>query len=149
MSGDSDERGEGEKFEVDVQSDGRWALKSVPFGYYLSGLGDDRLTCSANTIGETELWMVHLAIHPQVIRPICNTAPSVFGHEMYKISSTVLQYTYAMAHECVFRPGGSVGLSGKTAVMIVSVEIKVLSVVWRLGGGAAILETICITSFPD
>lgn len=66
VSCDSDERGEGEKFEVDVQSDGRWALKSVPFGYFLSGLGDDRLTCSAKTIGENELWMVHLAIHPQV-----------------------------------------------------------------------------------
>ena len=67
VSGDNDEKGNNEKFEVDVQTDGRWALKSVPYGYYLSGVGDDRLTCSSSSIGENELWMVHLAIHPQVI----------------------------------------------------------------------------------
>lgn len=66
VTGDNDEKGNDEKFEVDVQSDGRWALKSVPYGRYLSGLGDDRLTCSASSVGENELWMIHLAIHPQV-----------------------------------------------------------------------------------
>lgn len=50
------------KFYLESNSDGKWAFKSVPFGYYFAGTGD-RLHCFSKT---PEWWTVHLAIHPQV-----------------------------------------------------------------------------------
>ena len=46
------------------QADGRCALKSS-HGYYFGGSGD-QLTCFSKTISETELWTIHLAMHPQI-----------------------------------------------------------------------------------
>lgn len=51
-------------FIIVTQSDGRWALQSEPYKRFFGG-SEDRLSCFAQTITETELWIIHLAIHPQ------------------------------------------------------------------------------------
>ncbi|KAJ1129145.1 hypothetical protein NDU88_007516 [Pleurodeles waltl] len=52
------------RFTITAQSDGRWALQSEPHKRFFGG-SQDKLSCFAQTITESELWAVHLAIHPQ------------------------------------------------------------------------------------
>lgn len=52
------------RFLIVPQSDGRWALLSEPHQRFFGGSAD-YLSCFALTIGEQELWAVHLALHPQ------------------------------------------------------------------------------------
>ncbi|MEE6511911.1 hypothetical protein FKM82_018765 [Ascaphus truei] len=52
------------RFSITAQSDGRWALQSDPYKRFFGG-SEDLLSCFAQTITESELWAVHLAIHPQ------------------------------------------------------------------------------------
>ncbi|CAG5119661.1 unnamed protein product [Candidula unifasciata] len=64
---ESEERGQTEKFvvEYDKNGTGRWAFKNVVHGNFLGG-SDDNLKCFSKSVTESELWMVNLAIHPQV-----------------------------------------------------------------------------------
>jgi hypothetical protein len=50
------------KFSLEANNDGKWAFKSVAYGYYFGGNGD-RLHCFSKV---PEWWIIHLAIHPQV-----------------------------------------------------------------------------------
>lgn len=52
------------RFLIVMQSDGRWALQSEPYLRYFGG-SEEYLSCFAQTIGESELWALHLALHPQ------------------------------------------------------------------------------------
>uniref|UniRef100_A0A671SJH5 Fascin actin-bundling protein 2a, retinal n=1 Tax=Sinocyclocheilus anshuiensis TaxID=1608454 RepID=A0A671SJH5_9TELE len=52
------------RFLLVMQSDGRWALQSEPYSCYFGGSAE-YLSCFAQTIGESELWAMHLALHPQ------------------------------------------------------------------------------------
>ncbi|XP_070580844.1 fascin-like [Ptychodera flava] len=69
---EAETRGANEKFSLEVQKDGRWAIRSVTHGNYFGG-SDDLLHCNNKTIGGTELWTVHVGVHPQVhIRSVIN-----------------------------------------------------------------------------
>lgn len=52
------------RFLILMQSDGRWALQSEPYLRYFGGSAE-YLSCFAQTIGDAELWAMHLALHPQ------------------------------------------------------------------------------------
>lgn len=53
------------RFLVVAHSDGRWALQSEQHLRFFGGSGD-QLSCFAQVITDTELWVLHLALHPQV-----------------------------------------------------------------------------------
>ncbi|XP_031561286.1 protein singed-like [Actinia tenebrosa] len=62
LSCEATEREPNARFTI-VTKDGKWALKSSHNAYF--GATGDQLKCVAK-IGKTELWTVHLAMHPQV-----------------------------------------------------------------------------------
>jgi hypothetical protein len=61
----SDVKGPNQAFEIEAQSDGRWALKG-PHGMYAGGKGED-LSAFTKVISNDRLWVVHLAMHPQFV----------------------------------------------------------------------------------
>jgi hypothetical protein len=64
FGGEAESKGASEAFEIEVQPDGRWALKGA-HGYYAGGDGE-KLTAFTKVIAEDRLWTVQLAMHPQV-----------------------------------------------------------------------------------
>jgi len=63
--------GDEQQFEIEPQEDGRWAFKSKPYGWYVTGVQDPKgrhagLSCFRAELDETHLWNVHLAMHPQI-----------------------------------------------------------------------------------
>eukprot|EP01137_Pigoraptor_chileana_P031614 Opistho-2@19754 len=65
FTADQDSKGKNEQWSVEPQSDGKWAFKSA-HGYFLGGSAD-KLSAFGRSIGETEKWTIHLAMHPQVV----------------------------------------------------------------------------------
>ncbi|XP_075760174.1 fascin-2 isoform X1 [Pelodiscus sinensis] len=61
---DAEAPGRDGRFAILTQSDGRWALQSLPHKRFFGG-AEDRLSCFAQAVTEAELWTVHLATHPQ------------------------------------------------------------------------------------
>ena len=73
---EADERTPAEKFSVeyDKSGSGRWAFKNVAHGNYLGG-SEDNFKCFSKNVGNGELWIVQLSIHPQVslLQPLRDT----------------------------------------------------------------------------
>ncbi|CAM9170360.1 fascin-like [Lampetra planeri] len=65
VSCDAETPGAATAWGLQARPDGRWALRHVEHGRYLGGSAD-RVRCFAQTVGNTELWSVHLATHPQL-----------------------------------------------------------------------------------
>lgn len=61
---DAEARGANEEFEIEVQPDGRWALKSA-HGHYCGGSGET-IDAFTKELAEDRLFVVNLAMHPQV-----------------------------------------------------------------------------------
>nr|XP_057918551.1 fascin-2b isoform X2 [Doryrhamphus excisus] len=61
---DADGRNSDCRFLIVAQSDGRWALQSERHLRFFGG-SRDYLSCFAQVITDAELWVVHLALHPQ------------------------------------------------------------------------------------
>ncbi len=57
--------GPDQKFNFETQEDGKVAIKSATHGRYIGGAGDN-MTGFDQSIGDTNLFTIHLAIHPQV-----------------------------------------------------------------------------------
>lgn len=77
FTGDGDAAGDEQEFVIEAQADGRWALKSMLFGWYAGGTGE-RLTAFTKDIAEDRLWVVRLAMHPMVT--IRNVKRQAFMH---------------------------------------------------------------------
>ena len=65
LNAGAEEIGPDQKFELVTQDDGKVAIRSVTHNRYIGGTGD-QLTGYHQTIGETDLWTIHLAMHPQI-----------------------------------------------------------------------------------
>ncbi len=65
LDASADEVGPDQKFELLTQDDGKVAIRSATHGRYIGGTGD-QLTGYDQTIGPTNLWTIHLAMHPQI-----------------------------------------------------------------------------------
>lgn len=74
---EDEEAGDDNAFQVESTEDGRWAIKSSKYGRYFGGK-DDNLSCFQQTISNTYLWTVHLAMHPQVL--IYNDRQKSYAH---------------------------------------------------------------------
>lgn len=61
---DGEEKEDDGKFEIEVENDGRWGIKSH-FGHYLVGNGD-LVNCPTRKLEDRAKWAVHLSLHPQV-----------------------------------------------------------------------------------
>jgi len=57
--------GDEQQFAIEAQDDGRWAIKSVKYGWYFGGAGENLKSFTAEITAD-RLWTVHLAMHPQV-----------------------------------------------------------------------------------
>lgn len=68
VSCDDEAPGPENQFHVEATSDGRWAIKSAAHNRYFGG-SDDNLDCFGKDIEGSRLWIVHLAMHPQVACP--------------------------------------------------------------------------------
>uniref|UniRef100_F6WYV6 Fascin n=2 Tax=Ciona intestinalis TaxID=7719 RepID=F6WYV6_CIOIN len=77
VSCDTETPSEENKFQVEATTDGRWAIKSSKYERYFGGSGDN-LSCFEQTISNTYLWVIHLAMHPQV--NICNIRRKCYAH---------------------------------------------------------------------
>lgn len=63
---DGSEDGGEENFVIEAQDDGRWAIKSQKYGWYV-GSPDPAEKCAFEAdLQEKHLWVMHLAMHPQV-----------------------------------------------------------------------------------
>ena len=61
----SESKGEETELLIEAQPDGRWALKSKKYDWYIGGEAEN-LTAFVKEISEEKLWTVHLAMHPMI-----------------------------------------------------------------------------------
>jgi len=64
LKADSESRGANEEFTIEAQPDGKWALKTS-HGFYVGGSGE-KLSAFTKVLAADRLWIVQLAMHPQV-----------------------------------------------------------------------------------
>lgn len=70
VSAESETRGADQALTIEAQKDGKWAFKTA-HGYYLGGAGTagepgKGLSAYTKVIAPDRLWVVHLAMHPQI-----------------------------------------------------------------------------------
>ena len=61
----AEEVGNEQQFTLETQADGKVAVRSVPYGRYFGGTGD-QLNATPKEVSNTTLWTFHLAMHPQI-----------------------------------------------------------------------------------
>jgi len=64
FNGNAEAAGADERFTIEAQHNGTWAIKSA-HGYYTGGAGE-KLSAYTKEISEDRLWVVQLAMHPHV-----------------------------------------------------------------------------------
>ena len=65
LDASGEEIGDDQRFEFITQEDGKIAIRNIKHGRYIGGTGD-QLTGYDKEIGPTNLFTIHLAMHPQI-----------------------------------------------------------------------------------
>ncbi|GAB1608309.1 protein singed-like [Argonauta hians] len=65
ITGESEELGHSERFAIEYNEKGQWAIRNVAHGFYVGGT-ENNVIGHAKQPSATEWWTVQLAIHPQV-----------------------------------------------------------------------------------
>lgn len=63
---DAEAQSEETEICIEAQDDGRWALRSNKYGWYLGAKSEEDLKAFTTDISEDKLWTIHLAMHPMV-----------------------------------------------------------------------------------
>jgi len=108
FTGGATSKGANEAFEIEAQADGRWALKGA-HGYYAGGDAEN-IDAYTKVIGGDRLWIIQLAMHPQVCIRNVNRKTYVHLSEGVLNTDEVIPWGEDATITLVFFPEGKYGL---------------------------------------
>ena len=98
---------------IEAQPDGRWALKSKKYNWFIGG-SKENLTAFTKEIEEEKLWTVHLAMHPMIT--LNNVMRKAYVHLSDAGNSLTTDELIPWGHDAVleleFLEDGSYGIKG-------------------------------------